>query len=123
MRVMLISVALLSLCWSASARAADFAIAVTWCGGGSPEISLRNVPKNTARLEAHMIDLMVPSYQHGGGKVEFKGENAIPCGALNAGFRGPSPPPHQIHDYEWTVKAYGADGAVLGAARTVKKFP
>lgn len=69
-----------------------------------------------------MSDIMVPGYDHGGGSVAFTGQKAISCGAIS-NFRGPSPPPPQVHDYQWTVRALDAAGKELGVARAVRKFP
>jgi phosphatidylethanolamine-binding protein (PEBP) family uncharacterized protein len=106
----------------ASSEAHAFSVSFRWCGG-SPEFQLRDVPKGTATLDLHMQDLMVPSYPHGGGSVAYRGENAIPCGALSGSYRGPSPPPPQIHTYRWTVKALDASGRPLATATSERKFP
>jgi len=34
-------------------------------------------------------------------------------GAFSSGFTGPSPPPGQIHTYQFSIKAFGPNGAVL----------
>jgi hypothetical protein len=104
-----------------SARAETFSISFRWCSGSS-EIALRGVPAGTATLDARMVDRWVPSYDHGGGRIAYAGRKSIPCGALS-GFRGPSPPPGQIHDYEWTVRALAADGRELAVAKAERKFP
>lgn len=106
---------------AAPAAAADFAIAFKWCGRSS-EITLSGVPKGTKTLAAEMTDRWVPSYDHGGGKIAYGGQKTIPCGAIS-NFRGPSPPPPQIHDYTWTVKALDAAGTVLATAQATRKFP
>ena len=84
-----------------------------WCGA-SPEFELRGVPSGTARLDLRMTDLMVPSFHHGGGVVAYSGQSTIPCGALGAGFVGPSPPKPQVHTYRFTIKALDAAGKVIG---------
>lgn len=101
--------------------AADFAIAFKWCGASS-RIDLTAVPNGTVRLRAEMVDLWVRGYDHGGGTLPWKGEKAIPCGAIS-NFRGPSPPSGQVHDYRWTVQALAADGTVLATAEATRKFP
>ena len=110
-----------SLAVAMPSAANAFSISVKWCSG-SPDIALKDVPKGTAAIEATMVDLMAPNYPHGGGKVAFSGAKTIPCGALSR-YQGPSPPPNQIHDYQWTVEALDASGNVLATAQTVKKFP
>lgn len=69
-----------------------------------------------------MVDRWVPSDDHGGGEVAFKGGKTIPCGAIS-NFRGPAPPPGQVHDYEWTVRALATDGRELAVAKAERKFP
>lgn len=105
-----------------SSQAQAFAVNFRWCGA-SPEFNLRDVPKGTATLDFHMQDLMVPSYPHGGGSVPYRGEATIPCGSLTGSYRGPSPPPPQIHTYRWTVKALDASGKPLATATSERKFP
>jgi len=48
---------------------------------------------------------------------------AVPCGAIASGFTGPSPPPGEVHLYEFTIKALGQNGAVLATAKAQRKFP
>ena len=103
------------------AAAEDFSISFRWCSGSS-EIALKGVPKGTVTLDARMSDLWVPSFDHGGGKVAFKGQKSIPCGAI-PNYRGPNPPPPQVHDYKWTVEALDAGGSVLATATATRKFP
>ncbi|MBW0003343.1 MAG: phospholipid-binding protein [Hyphomicrobiales bacterium] len=105
-----------------SRNAEAFSVSFRWCGA-SPEFQLRDVPKGTATLDFHMQDLMVPTYPHGGGKVPYRGEASIPCGTLQGSYRGPSPPPPQIHTYRWTVKALDASGKPLATAASEQKFP
>ena len=70
-----------------------------------------------------MTDLNVPSFHHGGGTVAYSGQTAVPCGALSSGFTGPSPPPGQVHTYQFSIKALGPNGAVLATTTTRRKFP
>jgi phosphatidylethanolamine-binding protein (PEBP) family uncharacterized protein len=105
------------------AVAADMAVSFSWCGTRSPDFTLANVPKGTAQLDLRMVDLFVPGYPHGGGKLAFKGQKAIPCGAITSGFEGPSPPPPQVHEYQWTVKALDAGGQVLATAKASRRYP
>jgi phosphatidylethanolamine-binding protein (PEBP) family uncharacterized protein len=48
---------------------------------------------------------------------------AVPCGAFSSGFTGPSPPPGQVHTYQFSIKALGPNGAVLATTTTRRKFP
>jgi phosphatidylethanolamine-binding protein (PEBP) family uncharacterized protein len=99
-----------------------FSASFAWCSG-SPSFALTDVPQRTARLQFAMTDLNVPSFHHGGGTVAYGGQAAVPCGAFSSGFTGPSPPPGQVHTYEFTVKALGPNGAVLATTTTQRKFP
>jgi phosphatidylethanolamine-binding protein (PEBP) family uncharacterized protein len=110
--------AILAMTTGASAFSASF----RWCGG-SPAFSLNGVPKGTAKIDFEMTDLNVPSYRHGGGSVVYKGQKSIPCGAFDGNFVGPSPPPPQVHTYEFDITARGAGGEVLGKTTARRKFP
>jgi phosphatidylethanolamine-binding protein (PEBP) family uncharacterized protein len=99
-----------------------FSASFTWCSG-SPRFALTDVPSGTAKLDFHMTDLNKPSFHHGGGTVDYRGQAEVPCGAFAKGFVGPSPPPGEIHTYEFTIKALGANGATLATTTVRRKFP
>ncbi len=99
-----------------------FSASFRWCSG-SPSFALTDVPQGTTALQFAMTDLNVPNFHHGGGKVAYSGEGAVPCGIFSSGFTGPSPPPGQVHTYEFTIKALGANGAVLATTKPKRKFP
>jgi phosphatidylethanolamine-binding protein (PEBP) family uncharacterized protein len=106
-----------------STPAGAFSASFRWCSG-TPEFRLSKVPKGTVTLDFQMTDLMAPTYQHGGGSVSFSGQKAIPCDGLSGGaYRGPSPPPPQIHTYRWTIKALDSSGGVLATTTSQRKFP
>ena len=44
-------------------------------------------------------------------------------GAFSKGFVGPSPPPGEVHTYEFTVRALGANGAPLATINARRKYP
>ncbi len=90
---------------------------------GSPSFALTDVPPGTATLQFAMTDLNVPNFHHGGGTVAYSGQTAVPCGASASGFTGPSPPPGQVHTYQFSIKALGPNGAVLATTTTRRKFP
>ncbi|WP_439361144.1 hypothetical protein [Bradyrhizobium sp. DASA03007] len=83
--------------------------------------ALSGVPKGTTTLQFHMIDLQVPSYNHGGGTVPYKGQSTIACGALN-NYSPPSPPSGS-HSYQITATAFGAANSNLGSATFTREFP
>ncbi len=105
----------------AASPAMAFGASFRWCSG-SPAFTLTAVPKGTASLRFNMVDQQVPSYRHGGGTVAYSGQKSVPCGALG-NYVGPSPPPPQVHTYEFTIDALDASGSVIGTAKTRRKFP
>ncbi|SFJ74834.1 hypothetical protein SAMN05216304_11385 [Bosea sp. OK403] len=130
-KLLLVSAAYLALaaCTSTGAPSpspstASMNVAFKWCGA-SPEFTIGNVPAATRSLNFRMLDRMAPSYQHGGGTVPYtgKGSASVPCGALTGGYNGPSPPPPQVHEYEWTVTALDSSGVTLAVGKAMRKFP
>lgn len=113
--------AALALSLGASSALA-FSASFTWCTG-SPRFQLTDVPAGTAKLDFHMTDLNKPSFHHGGGAVDFRGQAEVPCGAFARRFVGPSPPPGEVHTYQFTIKALGANGAPLATTIARRKFP
>ncbi|APG09935.1 hypothetical protein BKD09_16545 [Bradyrhizobium japonicum] len=104
-----------------TANASAFSMSFRWCGLSSPVFALSGVPKGTATLQFHMVDLQVPSYNHGGGTVPYKGQSTIACGALN-NYSPPSPPSGS-HSYQVTVTAFGPGNSNLGSASYTREFP
>jgi len=104
-----------------TADASAFSMNFRWCGSGSPVFSLSGVPKGTATLQFHMVDLDVPSYNHGGGTVAYKGQSSVACGALT-NYSPPSPPSGS-HSYQITATAFGPGNSSLGTASFTRKFP
>ena len=100
-----------------------FSASFAWCSGSSPSFKLDGVPQGTVNLQFAMIDLNKPSFRHGGGTVGYRGATQVPCGAFAASFVGPSPPPGEVHTYQFTVKALGEGGAVLATTTARRKFP
>jgi phosphatidylethanolamine-binding protein (PEBP) family uncharacterized protein len=93
---------------------------ITACGSSPPAFTLSGVPRGTSQLAFNMVDLNVPSYQHGGGSVAYQGNNRIGGGSFS--YNGPCPPSGQ-HTYRWTVKALDASGKVLASAAASRPFP
>ena len=96
-----------------SCLAEEFSISFEWgdikkCNTGNPNrvsnpiFTLNNVPEGTKFLKFKMKDKNVPSFNHGGGKIEYFGENVIEPGAFK--YKSPCPP-GGTHTYEWTVTA------------------
>jgi len=105
-----------------ASAAAAFSASFSWCAG-SPRFALAGVPTGTTSVQFAMMDLNKPSFHHGGGTVGYRGQSEVPCGAFASSFIGPSPPPGEVHTYEFTVKALGAGGAVLATTTARRKFP
>ena len=120
------NIAALGLAASALAASASgavaFSVSFAWCSG-SPNFQLNDVPAGTVNLQFAMTDLDKPSFHHGGGTVGYRGQPEVPCGALASGFVGPSPPPGEIHTYEFTIKALAPDGHALATTTARQKFP
>ena len=104
-----------------TADASAFSMSFRWCGLSSPVFSLSGVPKETTTLQFHMVDLDVPSYNHGGGTVAYKGQSTVACGALT-NYSPPSPPSGS-HSYQITATAFGSGNVNLGTASFTRKFP
>ncbi len=106
--------------------AAKLDVQVVWtaksgCSRVSPPISLQGLPASTKFIEVRMVDLDSPTFNHGGGELQFKGDATIPEGSLQY-FIGPCPP--SPHNYKFTVKAINADkSAVVGIGEVSKRYP
>jgi phosphatidylethanolamine-binding protein (PEBP) family uncharacterized protein len=104
---------------SAFAFSASFA----WCPEASPNFQLEDVPAGTVSLQFAMTDLDQPSFHHGGGTVGYRGQPEVPCGAFASGFVGPSPPPGEMHTYEFAIEALSPNGVVLATTTARRNFP
>ncbi|HSZ67111.1 MAG TPA: YbhB/YbcL family Raf kinase inhibitor-like protein [Xanthobacteraceae bacterium] len=103
-----------------------FSVSFDWCGGspdGSPNFQLHDVPKGTVNLRFAMTDLDKPGFHHGGGTVGYRGQPEVPCDAFASGFIGPTPPPGEVHTYEFSIQALAPDGTVIGATTARRRFP
>jgi phosphatidylethanolamine-binding protein (PEBP) family uncharacterized protein len=115
-------------------NAAEFTLSFEWgniplCTSGqpntvpNPRFVLSDVPKGTKFIEFSMTDLDAPNYDHGGGTIEYTGNNIIEPGA----FRYQSPcPPIGSHRYQWTATAKEKTGLFsgsLGKAKATRSYP
>jgi phosphatidylethanolamine-binding protein (PEBP) family uncharacterized protein len=107
---------------ASASGALAFSVSFAWCSG-SPNFQLNDVPAGTVNLQFAMTDLDKPSFHHGGGTVGYRGQPEVPCGAFASGFVGPSPPPDEVHTYEFTIKALAPDSHVLAVTTARRKFP
>ncbi len=92
------------------------------CSDYSPRIKVSGIPKGTKYLKVELKDLDVPSWNHGGGKVAYKGSSIIPAGSLKSGYNGPCPPSGS-HRYQFTVYAVNVKNVIIGVGKATKKFP
>ena len=114
--------------------AAEFDISFEWgdiplCTSGrpntvpNPRFVLTNVPEGTKYIQFKMTDLDVPNYNHGGGTIEYTGDNIIEPGAFT--YLSPCPPSGS-HRYQWTATAKEKKGLFsgsLGKAQATKSYP
>ncbi len=114
--------------------AAEFTIDFEWgdiplCTSGSPNTApkpkfvLSSVPDGTKIISFRMTDLDVLSYDHGGGMIEYSGQDVIEPGAFK--YRSPCPP-NGSHTY--ACKAYaknkrGSFAKKQGTAIAKKDYP
>lgn len=121
----------IALTCSANVFAQDMGVEWQWklshrCSNTSPSLKVTGVPAGTANLAFKMNDLDFQNKDHGGGSIAHSGgaEAEVAEGALKSGYLGPCPNNFSSfgHDYSISVKALGADGAVLGQASNKKTF-
>lgn len=105
---------------------ADFSFSdIRPCAGGalritpSPEFRLADVPDGTQALDFFLLDLTA-SFEHGGRKLVYAGEPAVPAGAFK--YIGPCPPLGATHTYQWTIRALDGAGVELGATTATGTF-
>ena len=115
---------------TSTVNAAEFGLAFEWgdipkCNTGNakkvtnPIFTLTNVPEGTKILQFRMKDKQSP-FNHGGGKVEYTGQDTIEPGA----FKYYSPcPPGVVHTYVWTATAKNEKKKKIGKAKAQKKYP
>jgi phosphatidylethanolamine-binding protein (PEBP) family uncharacterized protein len=114
--------------------AAEFAVSFEWgdiplCTSGqpnsvpNPRFVLSNVPEGTKFIQFTMTDLDAPNYNHGGGTIDYTGNNTIEPGAFT--YQSPCPP-SGTHRYQWTAtakKKTGLFSGSLGMAKATKSYP
>jgi hypothetical protein len=104
-----------------SALTVDFSWSgVQACTTKPPAFKISGIPAAAKRLRFVMKDLDKPSFDHGGGTVDYGGTGNIPAGAFF--YTGPCPPGGS-HQYQWTVQALDASGRVIATGQATKPFP
>lgn len=112
------------------AQAQDFTISFNWgdiplCTSGrpntvsNPEFVVRGLPAGTETIEFRLVDLDVPSYNHGGATLRMSASGRVPSGLFN--YKSPCPP-NGRHTYEWRAEAKSGR-TVLGEARARRMYP
>jgi hypothetical protein len=115
---------------ASSTVAHAFSARIAWgpgaaCSAQAPQIVLSKVPAGTKAFDARMVDLNMPSFDHGGGKIEFTGKTSFAPGeafGFFSTYRGPCPPRGSVHRYQWTINALDGAGKIIGTARAVLPF-
>jgi len=116
------------------ANAEDFTLAFEWgdiplCTSGRPNVvdnptfTISGVPEGAKYIVFKLTDLDVPSYNHGGGTIEYTGQTVIEPGAFT--YQSPCPP-NGSHTYEWTASADDSDSIfsdTLGKAKASVSYP
>jgi hypothetical protein len=110
--------------------AGEFGLEFEWgnlkkCNSGRPNtvsnpiFKLTNVPEGTKILQFRMTDKQSP-FNHGGGKVEYTGQDTIEPGAFK--YKSPCPP-GVVHTYVWTVTAKNEKKKKIGKTTAQRKYP
>ena len=94
-----------------------------WFADSTPNFQLSDVPAGHGQSALCHEGPDKPDFHHGGGTVGYRGQPEVPCDAFASGFVGPSPPPGEVHTYEFTIQALAPDGHVLGATTARRRFP
>tara|TARA_B100000959_G_scaffold4351_1_gene4688 strand:- start:64 stop:459 length:396 start_codon:yes stop_codon:yes gene_type:complete len=127
----IVKLALAFFLFTSIVSAAEFGLEFEWgnlkkCNTGNPNkvdnplFKLSNVPEGTKILQFRMKDKNAPGYNHGGGKVEYSGQNTIEPGAFK--YKSPCPP-GGVHTYVWTVTAKNEKKKKIGKAKAQRKYP
>ena len=97
----IVKLALAFFLFTSIVNAGEFGLEFEWgnlkkCNTGNPNkvdnpiFTLTDVPEGTKILQFKMVDKNAPGYYHGGGKVEYSGQNTIEPGAFK--YKSPCPP-------------------------------
>ncbi len=127
----IVKLALAFFLFTSIVNAGEFGLEFEWgnlksCTSGNPNnvqnpiFTLTDVPEGTKILQFKMVDKNAPGYYHGGGKVEYSGQNTIEPGAFK--YKSPCPP-GGVHTYVWTVTAKNEKKKKIGKAKAQRKYP
>tara|TARA_B100000029_G_scaffold505232_1_gene585585 strand:+ start:967 stop:1407 length:441 start_codon:yes stop_codon:yes gene_type:complete len=146
MRIFIFLIFFFSLGINAQVKSENLEFIFDWsdlkkCTSGNPRIVsnpifyLNNIPGNTQYIKFSLKDRNVPSYSHGGGKVDVSEIKVIKENETNYGkykfiietgkFKYKSPcPPSGKHVYEWSAMAKDEKNKTIGKrARSKQKYP
>jgi Phospholipid-binding protein len=115
---------------SATAAEAQFRLSFQWgniprCTTGrpntvpNPQFTIRDLPAGTETVEFRLVDLDVPSYNHGGATLRLSSSGTIQSGIFT--YQSPCPP-SGVHTYEWRATARQGR-QVLGTATAQRRYP
>lgn len=114
----------------ASPAAAEFKIEFEWgdipsCTTGnpnrvgSPAFRVSGVPEGTTEIRFKLVDLDVPQFNHGGGKIKVSQSGTLPFGIFK--YKSPCPP-GGVHTYEWQAVAK-AGRKTVATASARREYP
>ncbi len=94
---------------------------VTNCSNVSPAIKVKGFPNGTKSFSVKLVDLNVPTVNHGGGKIPNDGSGIIPSGAFDD-YVGPCLT-GSTHRFQFIVRALDEQGTVIGEGKATQPFP
>jgi len=94
---------------------------ITNCSNISPAIKVTGFPKATKNFSVRLVDVNVPTMNHGGGTIPNDGSGMIPSGAFDA-YVGPCLT-GSTHRFQFIVKALDEQGTVIGQGSATQSFP
>jgi hypothetical protein len=121
----IVAAVLLAVSAGTGAAQAPLTVHFSWAGTAAcatkpPAFKIGGIPAGTKKLRFAMKDLDKPSFDHGGGTIDYAGGGEIPAGAFF--YTGPCPP-GGAHRYQWTVQALDGAGRVIATGQAIKPFP
>jgi len=110
--------------------ASAFSLSFSWgniprCTSGNPNtvpnprFVISDLPAGTETVELRLVDLDVPSYNHGGATLRMSQSGTVQSGLFT--YRSPCPP-GGVHTYEWRATAR-AGNRTLGTASARRQYP
>ena len=119
------------ICGMTNVNAADFTVSYKWCNPSfrttSPAVDLKNVPKDTVKLEMTIVDLYNGKL-HLNAKVDYQNQKSFECGSLSKYWDGLGYPPGHCgngvqHTYAMTTKAIDKSGNTISKSEFSRGCP